>query len=186
VRYGNRALFVAAFFMALVLAGLDGVRACDPGTELVITEFMASNAATRTDEDGDYSDWIEIYDPCLPTVDLNGWYLTDDPAQLTRWRFPSVQLSRGGFLLVFASGKNRAVAGAQLHTSFKLSDGGEYLALVKPDGTTIAHEFSPTFPPQYPDVSYGFPQLATKPIATASLRIASESRLRHAITASSP
>ena len=168
MRYGNRALFVAVLFVTLVSTSLDGLRACDPGTELLITEFMASNAATLADEDGDYSDWIEIYDPCLPTVDLGGWYLTDDPAQLTKWRFPAVHLSRGGFLLVFASGKNRAVAGAQLHTSFKLSDGGEYLALVKPDGTTIAHQFSPQYPPQYPDVSYGLPQLATKPITTGA------------------
>jgi hypothetical protein len=135
--------------------------------ELLITEFMAQNASTLTDEDGDYSDWIEIYDPCLPTVNLDGWYLTDDPAALTKWRFPNVQLNRGGTLLVFASGKNRAVASAPLHTSFKLAQEGEYLALVKPDGTTIAQEFSP-YPNQYPDVSYGFPQTSAQPMPSGA------------------
>src|SRR6185436_15288723 len=124
--------------------------ACDPGIELLITELMAVNGSTLTDEDGDYSDWIEIYNPCQPTVNLDGWYLTDDPGNLTQWRFPSVSLNRGGTLLVYASGKNRAVPGSPLHTTFKLSAGGEYLALGKPDGTTIAQEFSP-YPPQYPD-----------------------------------
>ena len=51
---------------------------------------MADNGSTLTDADGDYSDWIEIYDPCLPTVNLDGWYLTDDPEDLTKWRFPAV------------------------------------------------------------------------------------------------
>ena len=164
-RHETRRLFAAAFLVALEVFGANGLRACDGSTELLITEFMASNTQTLIDEDGDYSDWIEIYDPCLPSVDLNGWYLTDDPGDLTKWRFPSVQLIRGGFITVFASGKNRAVPGSQLHTTFKLSDGGEYLALVKPDGTTIAQAFSPQYPPQVPDVSYGLPQSAATAIA---------------------
>jgi hypothetical protein len=41
-----------------------------------------------------------------------------------------------------------------LHTNFKLSADGEYLALFGPDGSA-ATEISPQFPPQFPDVSYG-------------------------------
>ena len=156
---------------AALLCGGGALATCDPGTELLIGELMAQNAATLTDEDGDYSDWIEIYDPCLPTVSLDGWYLTDDPDNLTKWRFPAVQLARGGSLVVFASGKNRAVPGAPLHTSFKLSAGGEYLALVKPDGTTIAHEFAPAFPPQYLDISYGLAQPASTPVAAGATAV---------------
>src|SRR6185503_14850481 len=119
---------------AVLVVGLSSLSAhaplaCDPGSELLITEFMAQNVTTLTDEDGDHADWIEIYDPCLPSVDLDGWYLTDDAANLTKWRFPHVELTRGSSLLVFASGKNRAVTGAELHTSFKLADEGEFLAL---------------------------------------------------------
>src|SRR5437773_592154 len=106
--------------------------------QVIISEFMASNGQTLLDEDGDSSDWIEIYNGGSPTVNLFNWSLTDDPAQLTEWRFPSVNLPAKGFLLVFASGKNRALAGAQLHTNFKLDAAGSYLALVKPDGVTIA------------------------------------------------
>ena len=58
-------------------------------------------------------------------------------------------------MIVFASGKNRAVAGQELHTDFSLSSSGEYLALARPDGT-VAQGFAPNFPTQLSDVSYGF------------------------------
>src|SRR5439155_21696785 len=60
--------------------------------------------------------------------------------------------------------------GAPLHTNFKLSASGEYLALVQPDGVTIATEFAPAFPPQAPDVSFGFGLLTsnTTLIATSA------------------
>ena len=51
--------------------------------------------------------------------------------------------------------KDRAVAGSQLHTNFALAADGEYLALVEPNGETVASEIAPEFPPQYEDVSYG-------------------------------
>ncbi len=119
-----------------------------------ITEFMASNASTLTDEDGDYSDWIEIQNTSATNVNLLNWALTDSASHPQAWLFPATNLTAGNFLLVFASGKNRAVAGQELHTGFKLSAGGEYLALIRPDGS-MATQFSPEFPPQYPDVSYG-------------------------------
>ena len=58
----------------------------------------------------------------------------------------------------FASGKDRAVPGAELHTNFKLSTTGEYLALVEPDAATVAFEYAPAYPPQLVDVSFGLPQ----------------------------
>ncbi|NLF33271.1 MAG: lamin tail domain-containing protein, partial [Planctomycetes bacterium] len=120
-----------------------------------ITEFMALNDSTRTDQDGDYSDWIEIHNPAASAVNMNGWYLTDEDDNLDKWRFPSVTIPAGGYLVVYASDKDRAVAGSELHTNFKLSGDGEYLALIRPDGITVAHEFAPAFPRQQEDVSYG-------------------------------
>ena len=128
-----------------------------------ISEFMALNAHTLADEDGSYEDWIEIYNPSDVAVKLDGWYLTDNAGDLTKWRFPSTNLAGGGFLVVFASGKDRRVPGARLHTSFHLFSGGEYLALVKPDGVTVVSQFSPTFPPQVADVAYGFAQSGSPP-----------------------
>ncbi len=120
---------------------------------LRINEFCAINETTITDEDGDASDWIEIFHAGFTPVDLNGWYLTDDKANLQKWACPSIVLTPGEYLLVFASGKDRAEPGLELHASFRLSGSGDYLALVQ--GEAIIHEFHPAYPEQVPDVSYG-------------------------------
>jgi len=122
---------------------------------VLISEFMADNKNTLRDEDGDYSDWLELYNNGKRRVNLTGWYLTDDAQNPGKWKFPSVTIPSGGRLVVFASKKNRANAGPELHTNFKLSAKGEYLALVCADGTTVVSEFSPAFPAQRADVSYG-------------------------------
>lgn len=137
------------------------------GAPLIISEFMAANAGEAetgqlNDEDGDSSDWIEIYNPKDKPINLDGWYLTDNDDDLAKWRFPAEQIGPGAFKIVFASGKDRAVAGAELHTNFRLDAGdSEYLALVAPDGATIAHEYAPEYPQQLPDISYGITQFAT-------------------------
>ena len=119
----------------------------------VISEFMAANETTLADEDGDFSDWIEISNSADQPLDLAGYYLTDNSQVLNRWVFPSVILDPGEWLVVFASGKDRDVG--ELHTDFKLSAGGEYLALVLPDGMTVVTDFGDRYPPQFEDGSYG-------------------------------
>src|SRR5262245_56971777 len=115
-------LVVLVAFFALLPPG----RAAE---SLLITEFMASNNGFLLDEDGDSPDWIEIYNSGTNAASLNGWYLTDDPSDLTRWRFPATNLAANGYLIVFASGKDRRTPGAPLHTDFKLDSSGGYLAL---------------------------------------------------------
>ena len=78
-----------------------------PG-DLIINEFLASNATGLTDEDGDYSDWIEIYNRSSQPVNLSGWALTDDLDQPAKWPFPAITLGSYEYLVVFASGKNRS------------------------------------------------------------------------------
>lgn len=141
--------YLPSFFAALV--SLVSIAGAAP----VITEFLASNETGLTDEDGDFSDWIEIHNPDATPVDLAGWHLTDDVTVPVKWTFPATTVAPGGYLLVFASSKDRTDPAGQLHTNFKLSAGGEYLGLLAPDGTTIATEFAPTYPPQMTDVSYG-------------------------------
>src|SRR5664279_1363902 len=124
--------------------------------QVIISEFMADNQTTLADEDGDFSDWIELYNASTNGVNLKGWYLADSATNLTHWKFPDTNIGSSQFMVVFASNKNRKAVGAPLHTNFKLSKAGEYLALVLPDGFTKASEFAPTFPPQFPDISYGY------------------------------
>jgi len=123
-------------------------------TNLSISEFMAKNLSSLTDEDGAHSDWIEIHNAGGCPMDLSGWALTDDAKKPTKWKFPSTNIAAGAFLVIWASEKNHRTPGAPLHTNFKLSDEGEYLALVAPNGV-ITTQFAPTFPPQLPDATYG-------------------------------
>lgn len=130
-------------------------------SQVVINEFLASNSNSLTDQDGEHSDWIELRNTGSAAVNLQGWSLTDDPDNLQQWRFPSYTLPGNAYVIVFASGKNRSNPGAQLHANFSIDVQGEYLALVQPDGATIASEFAPAFPRQARDVSYGFHQGGT-------------------------
>ena len=128
---------------------------------LHITEFMADNGGSLLDSDGDASDWIEVFNSGANTADLEGYFLTDQEDAMTKWQLPAVQLPAGGFLLIFASGKNRNIAGSELHTNFNIAKAGEYLALVAPDGSTVTAEFGPVkkpLPAQFEDVSYGLMQ----------------------------
>ena len=128
---------------------------------LHITEFMANNNESIDDEDGDASDWIEIFNSGPDPVSLDGYFLTDDSGALTKWKFPSIKISNSGFLLIFASEKDRRDPRTELHTNFKLSGKGEYLALVESDGNTIVAEFGSgdaPLPVQYEDISYGLMQ----------------------------
>ena len=125
------------------------------GAQIIISEFMADNDTFLADDDGAYNDWIEIRNPGVVTISLGGYHLTDEAANPTKWTFPSLPLGPGARLVVFASNKNRTDPAATLHTNFKLSASGEYLALVAPDGTTIASEYAPTYPPQFPNESFG-------------------------------
>lgn len=120
-----------------------------------INEFMAANDSGLKDEDGAFSDWIEIYNPDTNAVSLAGYYLTDSPQNLNKWKFPAVTLDPGAYLIVFASGKDRRDPAANLHTSFQLDAAGEYLALIAPNKTTILTGFSPAYPQQFDNVSYG-------------------------------
>jgi hypothetical protein len=120
-----------------------------------INEFMAVNDIGLDDEDRDESDWIEIYNSGTEAVDLQGWFLTDDNDDLTKWEFPQVMLGPDSYVIVFASGKDRRNPLGTLHTNFKLSGSGEYLALVRPDDRTVVSEFSPSYPKQAADISYG-------------------------------
>src|SRR4030042_6800666 len=151
-----------------------------------ISEFMASNASSPPLEDGELldghgesSDWIEIYNPTDTAIILDGWYLTDSNSNLTMWQFPDgLRLEPGEFLIVFASEKTQELypynypyldPAGYYHTNFNLNQDGDYLALVAADGNTIVHEYSPQFPVQIADISYGLAQHATALVPTGAI-----------------
>lgn len=72
-----------------------------------INEIMASNVSIITDEDGDYEDWIELFNHGTEPVNLEGFGLSDDPLEPFKWTFPNITIEAGEYLLVWASGKDR-------------------------------------------------------------------------------
>ncbi len=147
-----RAFFCYGFAAALLLASLSPA----PGQDVLrITEFLSVNDGPVTDEDGDFSDWIEVHNAGTNAVSLLDWRLSDRVDLNGAWRFPATNLPPNAYMLVFASGKDRRVPGATLHTDFRLSGSGEYLALIRPDGSNVVSEFAPVYPAQVSGVSYG-------------------------------
>lgn len=149
--------FPVRVFGAILLGGISAAAMAAPeyGTSVLISEFLASNGTGLTDQFGLREDWIELHNPTAAAVNLNGWYLTGTAANLKKWRFPAVSLPAGGYLVVFASNRNLINPANPLHTNFKLGASGEYLALVRPDGVTVVSEFTPVYPAQATDISYG-------------------------------
>jgi len=130
----------------------------------LITEFMAVNSEPwyADNPDSDW-DWIELHNPTAGAISLDGWHLTDNRYDLTKWTFPDgVTLAPGQYRLVFASGLEDGDPDHpnDLHADFKLSGSDpEYLALVKPRGwlEDVVHAYAPTYPVQVEDISYGLP-----------------------------
>jgi hypothetical protein len=126
---------------------------CSSNDRVVISEFMASNDSTLTDEEGEFGDWIELHNVGATSVNLDGWFITDDAKVPRRFRLPDVRLPAGEYLVVFATGKNRVRANEPLHTNFRLRAASDYLALVRPSGS-VTSEVRP-YPEQRADISYG-------------------------------
>ena len=118
--------------------------------DVVINEFMASNSSTVTDQDGEYDDWIEIYNKGTQTIDITGYHLSDDADSLDIYTFPAgTTIPANSYVVVWA---DKDLTQAGFHTDFKLGASGEtiYLSDVS---MTILDEI--TYPTQTTDISYG-------------------------------
>jgi hypothetical protein len=119
---------------------------------ILINEVMSSNSNSIADADGDFGDWIELYNADTSDINLLGFGLSDDATNPYRWVFPEVILLPGEYILVWASGKDRSDEPDNLHTNFSISQDGEELVLVSPDSVTL--DYLP--PIEIPtDISYG-------------------------------
>ena len=125
--------------------------------QVVINEIQASNQSTIADEDGDFEDWIELFNAGGEPVDL-GWYgLSDDYERPFRWVIPQgVSIAPGEYLLIWASGKDRTDPDGELHTGFSIDQDGEEILLTHYNGERV-DEVPPTRIPsgysygRYPD-----------------------------------
>ena len=127
------------------LLALSVMSAMSVNAQVVINEYC-STTNIHQDEDKANSDWIELYNTTDAEVSLKGWHLSDKSGNLTKWTFPDISLQPKAFLMVYASGKDRAVAGKPLHTNFSLSSDGETIYLADAQGNLVHKTDSVTMP----------------------------------------
>ena len=101
---------------------------------VAISEFLASNKRTNKDPQGEFEDWIELFNHGNTDIDLSGMYLSDDKDNLSKWKIPSgTKIKAGGYLIIWADEDGGAEG---LHANFKLSKSGEMIFLIK-DNTLV-------------------------------------------------
>jgi hypothetical protein len=136
---------------------------------IVINEIMAKNRSAVADPQGEYDDWIELKNISDQAVDLSGMYLSDNPINPLKWRFPQgTQLGPGGYLIVWADEDGGDTPG--LHANFKLSSDGETVWLYDTaargyallDAATFEHLAADQSFSRYPDGT-GPMQIASAP-----------------------
>jgi spore coat protein CotH len=121
------------------------------GSKITINELLANNESSNPDQDGEYDDWVELFNSTSEAINLGGLYLTDDQANLMKWQFPAnTTIEPNQYLLVWCD-NNKNQEG--LHANFQLSVNGEFLGIVDSDGISILDSI--TFPIQSANVSYG-------------------------------
>ena len=121
-------------------------------SDVVINEIMADNDNVVTDAAGNFEDWIELYNTGGATVDLTGYFLTDDSEELDKWQFPDgTTIGSDGYLIVWTDDDEDETSAEEIHTNFKLSAGGESLIMVNASGEIVQQI---DFDEQTTDVSY--------------------------------
>ena len=102
---------------------------------LVINEIMAGNVSAVPDQNGEYDDWVELYNGNNFSLNLNGYYLSDNENELTKWTFPNVTIPANGYLIVWCDTAGNSQTG--LHTTYRLSADQEEVYLTDPTNTVI-------------------------------------------------
>jgi hypothetical protein len=145
---------IGIIILLLIIFVFYGFSYASADPTLMVSEVMTSNRNAVCDEDGEYCDWIEIYNPGRSPVNLGGYGLSDDKRDPFKWKFPDVTIEPGGYMIVFASGKDRTKPGdgAFLHTSFELNSAGDKLFFTNSSGQSIGRINIPKLPS---DMSYG-------------------------------
>lgn len=116
--------------------------------QIQLSEIVTKNASSLT-INNENPDWIELYNPSETAINLEGYYLSDDPDEPDKWRFPNYEIAEKSYLIVLADGRN--IKDDFLHTNFKLAADGETLVLSNADLEELEKV---TIPPLETDVSY--------------------------------
>ena len=144
--------FLLTFILLLLFSKLDNTYIKEG--KLYINEIMTKNTYTIKDSDGDYSDYIEIYNGYSKDIDLEGYHLSDNEFETGKWTFSNIIIKANSYLVVYASGKDKCDKEDNVcHTNFKLSSKGEVITLSDRNGNIIS-KF--TYPNISNDLAYGY------------------------------
>jgi len=122
----------------------------DINSSVVINEFLADNKSIVTDQNNQYDDWIELYNNTNQPVDLSGYFLSDNVADILKWKFPNGTIINANDFLIIWADEDGSQSG--LHANFKLSAYGESIILSNPQSNIIDQI---TFSNQTSDISFG-------------------------------
>ena len=143
-------LFLVAFGLVYLFSSKDNYIKTG---KLYISEVVASNSYTLKDSDGEYSDYIEIYNGYNSPINLLGYRLSDSIFEVKKWTFPEIIIEPGEYLIIYASGKNKCNEKTMCHTNFKLKSDGETVSLIDNTGNIINRV---TYPKILNDQAYSF------------------------------
>jgi len=125
-------------FLLLIIPALffSCIKPADPEkSDIVLNELLPVNKSIVADQDGEYDDWIELYNLSSSVKDISGYFLSDNKDHFSKWEFPSgTSIPGNGYLIIWADDDSTQVG---LHANFKLSSQGEEVLLSKADGTLI-------------------------------------------------
>lgn len=109
--------------------------------DVIINEMMSVNRTIATDQNGEYDDWIELYNLTSYEQDLTGYYLSDNKYKPKKWMFPAgTTIPANGFLIVWADDDTGQLG---LHANFKLSSAGEEILLTSSNGDLLDDDILP-------------------------------------------
>jgi hypothetical protein len=101
---------------------------------VVINEVMTANVSAVLDPDNtNFSEWVELYNPGAQSVNLSGYFLSDDRAVPLKWKIAySYIISSKGFLVIWMDKLNTG-----LHTNFRARSSREFILLSNSAGEAV-------------------------------------------------
>lgn len=136
------------FFIIIILTSCEKTKD-QPVGDVVINEIMSVNSFTVADQNGEFDDWIELFNLTDKNLDISGYYLSDKINNPLKWQIPSgTSINGNGYLIIWADEDSTQIG---LHSNFKLSSDGEAVILSRSDGRKLDEII---FPAQTLEQSY--------------------------------
>ncbi len=149
-----RLILVCSLCICIMLTLLFGctsqisetVNTYSKNNSILINEIMSSNSNYAQAQDGEFYDWVELYNNTDEDINLEGYYFSDSGTEPLRWSFPNITIKARSYLVVYLSGLDIWDGAYEVHTNFKLSSNGEHLILSHSSGDVLQQIDIPSIP----------------------------------------